>query len=125
MNELSIEDLLEGIVKEDARYHVNGYHFVRDGLDYTVKKLKSPRHVKGGELLEGIREYALAEFGPISRRVLAEWGINECADIGHIVFNLVHAGLLGKTEEDSIEDFESGYDFNEAFLRPFQPETVR
>ena len=75
MNELTVEDLLETIVQEDARYTIDAYHFVREGLDYTVKKLQKPRHVNGGELLDGIREYALEEFGPVSKRVLSEWGI--------------------------------------------------
>ena len=43
MNELTVEDLLETIVQEDARYTIDAYHFVREGLDYTVKKLQKPR----------------------------------------------------------------------------------
>ena len=121
MNELSIEELLENIVLEDNRYNVDAYHFVREGLDFTVKSLRSPRHVNGGELLNGIREYALEEYGPMAKRVLAEWGITCCTDIGCIVFNLVNVGLLGKTEDDSLEDFEKGYDFNDAFLQPYRP----
>ena len=121
MNELSIEELLENIVLEDNRYSVDAYHFVREGLDFTVKSLRSPRHVNGGELLNGIREYALEEYGPMAKRVLAEWGITCCTDIGFIVFNLVNVGLLGKTEDDSLEDFEKGYDFNDAFLQPYRP----
>ena len=121
MNELSIEELLENIVLEDNRYSVDAYHFVREGLDFTVKSLRSPRHVNGGELLNGIREYALDEYGPMAKRVLAEWGITCCTDIGCIVFNLVNVGLLGKTEDDSLEDFEKGYDFNDAFLQPYRP----
>ena len=120
MNELSIEELLENIVLEDNRYSVEAYHFVREGLDFTVKSLRSPRHVNGGELLNGIREFALEEYGPMAKRVLAEWGITCCTDIGCIVFNLVNAGLLGKTEDDSLEDFEKGYDFNDAFLQPYR-----
>jgi len=121
MNELSIEELLENIVLEDNRYSVDAYHFVREGLDFTVKSLRSPRHVNGGELLNGIREFALEEYGPMAKRVLAEWGITCCTDIGCIVFNLVNVGLLGKTEDDSLEDFEKGYDFNDAFLQPYRP----
>ena len=121
MNELSIEELLENVVLEDNRYSVDAYHFVREGLDFTVKSLRSPRHVNGGELLNGIREYALEEYGPMAKRVLAEWGITCCADIGCIVFNLVNVGLLGKTEDDSLEDFKKGYDFNDAFLQPYRP----
>ena len=32
-------------------------------LHYTVTKLKKPRHVTGPELLKGIREYTLEQFG--------------------------------------------------------------
>lgn len=97
------------------------YLFVRDGLDHTVRKLEMPRHVSGQELLHGMREYALQEFGPVAKRVLSEWGIKECIDFGHIVFNLVGEGLLGKTDQDSIRDFVDGYDFHEAFIQPFRP----
>jgi len=121
MNHVYLEDLIQPIVKRDPRYTVEAYVFVRDALDHTTGKLEKPRHVSGRELLEGIREYALKEFGPVSKRVLSEWGILECLDFGHIVFNLVNAGLLGKTEKDSINDFMDGYDFTEAFEQPFRP----
>jgi uncharacterized repeat protein (TIGR04138 family) len=117
----NIDDLLAPILEQDQRYTTEAYLFVRDGLDHTVRKLETPRHVSGNELLDGIREYALSEFGPVTKRVLSEWGINECIDIGNIVFNLVEEGLLGKTDEDSIEDFMGGYDFHEAFIVPFRP----
>ena len=117
----TIDDLLAPILEADKRYTAEAYLFVREGLDHTVRRLEKPRHVSGQELLEGIREYALQEFGPVAKRVLSEWGIRECLDFGHIVFNLVNHGLLGKTAEDSIEDFTGGYDFAEAFLAPFRP----
>lgn len=122
MKNAHIDDLLAPILAKDARYMPEAYLFVRDGLDHTVHKLETPRHVSGQELLDGMREYALQEFGPVARRVLAEWGINECIDFGHIVFNLVGEGLLGKTDQDSIRDFMDGYDFHEAFIQPFQPD---
>ena len=125
MNTPNIVDLLTPITDRDDRYTAEAYLFVRGGLDHTVRKLEEPRHVSGRELLDGMREYALEEFGPIARRVLSEWGITECIDFGHIVFNLVDEGLLGKTEEDSIRDFMDGYDFHEAFILPFQPSSPR
>jgi uncharacterized repeat protein (TIGR04138 family) len=121
MNNPDTGELLEAILRRDARYKAESYFFVRDALDHTVRQLEKPRHVSGKELLNGMRVYALDEFGPFARRVLAEWGINECVDFGNIVFNLVNEGLLGKTDEDSIEDFLDGYDFNEAFIQPFRP----
>jgi uncharacterized repeat protein (TIGR04138 family) len=83
------------------------------------------RHITGQELLEGIRLYTLQEFGPISRTVLAEWGITRTEDFGNLVFNLVRHGLLGKTDQDKIEDFSSGYLFQEAFTNPFLPASAR
>lgn len=115
------EDLLDPILKRDPRYTENAYYFVRDALDQTVRQFDKPRHISGQELLDGIRKYALAEYGPVTKRVLSEWGIKECVDFGNIVFNLVNEGLLGKTDEDSIEDFMGGYDFTEAFDQPFRP----
>lgn len=115
------EELLGSILKRDSRYTAEAYFFVRDALDHTVRQLEMPRHVGGQELLDGIRNYAISEYGPVTKRVLSEWGINECIDFGHIVFNLVNEGLLGKTAEDSIDDFSGGYDFTEAFLHPFRP----
>ncbi len=86
------------------------------------KKAKGEvRHVSGQELLAGIRSYALEQFGPMAQMVLNEWGIQNCEDFGELVFNMVETNLLAKTTEDSREDFKNGYDFFEAFRRPFLP----
>jgi uncharacterized repeat protein (TIGR04138 family) len=122
MRSRNTENLLEPILKRDIRYTEEAYFFVREALDYSVRQLEQPRHISGQELLDGIRKYALSEFGPVTQRVLSEWGINECIDFGHIVFNLVSEGLLGKTDEDSIDDFSNGYDFTDAFVHPFRPQ---
>lgn len=114
-------ELMQNILREDSRYTADAYAFVRAGLDYTVRQLDEPRHVGGRELLDGIRDFALKEFGPMALTVLAGWGISRTEDIGEIVFNLVENGLLGKTEEDSRADFSNGYDFREVFRRPFEP----
>jgi len=72
--------------------------------------------------LEGVRLYALKEFGPMALTVFSYWGIERCEDIGQMVFNLIGAGIFGKTEKDSLDDFKSVYSFHEAFVTPFQPE---
>ena len=38
-----------------------------------------------------------------------------------MVFNLIGAGIFGKTEEDSIDDFKNVFDFHEVFVKPFEP----
>jgi uncharacterized repeat protein (TIGR04138 family) len=53
--------------------------------------------------------------------VFSEWGIRTCEDFGEIVFNLVENSLLAKTKKDSREDFKGGYEFSEAFRKPFLP----
>ena len=126
MQELTFESTLGLILAKDSRYHRDAYLFVKDALDHTQRTVvrgepRATPHVSGQELLEGIRSYALAQFGPMAEMVFAEWGINRCEDFGEIVFNMVEIGLLGKTEEDSREDFLNGYSFHEAFRRPFLP----
>jgi uncharacterized repeat protein (TIGR04138 family) len=121
MKHPNTEDLLQTILTHDPRYTTEAYAFVRAGLDYTVRRLDKPRHVSGRELLDGIREFALSEFGPMTKTVLNGWGIQRTEDLGEIVFNMVESGLLGKTEKDSRADFANGYDFDDAFRKPFQP----
>lgn len=129
MQKIGFAEALDSIIATDSRYSRDAYVFLRDALDYTTKQQKKikggpVRHVAGPELLQGVRQYALKEFGPMVVTVFSYWGIHCCEDIGHMVFNLIGAGIFGKTEEDSIEDFKSVYDFNEAFVKPFAPEKL-
>jgi len=106
---------IEGILVREPAYKFEAYSFVMAGLHFTVSRLTAPRHVTGRELCEGLRQYALDQFGPLARTVLEYWGIQSTADFGKVVFLLIEAQLLRKTEEDSIRDFENIYDFSEAF----------
>jgi uncharacterized repeat protein (TIGR04138 family) len=126
MQKIGFAEALDAIVASDPRYQREAYVFLRDALDFTTKQQKklkgtSVRHVAGPELLEGVRQYALKEFGPMVLTVFENWGIRCTQDIGNMVFNLIDAGIFGKTEEDSIEDFKDVYDFEEAFVKPFTP----
>ena len=127
MQKIGFAEALESVVASDPRYQRDGYIFLRDALDFTTKQHKkvkgvSVRHVSGPELLDGVRQYALKEFGPMVMTVFDSWGIRCSEDIGHMVFNLIGAGVFGKTEQDSIQDFKNVYDFEEAFVKPFAPE---
>ncbi len=127
MQAASFEQTVEQIVAKDPRYQRDAYFFLRESLDHTQKMIGKPpkkdeiRHVTGQELLKGIREYALQQFGPMTLTVLAAWGVKRCEDFGEIVFNMVESKLLAKTEKDTRDDFKTGYDFHEAFRRPFLP----
>lgn len=113
---------IEGILARDPSYKFEAFSFVMAGLHYTVSKLEKPRHVTGKELSEGLRDYALDQFGPMARTVLEYWGIHNTLDFGKIVFLLIEAELLRKTEEDSVHDFENVYDFDKAFLYEIKEE---
>ena len=126
MQEISFDEAMAQIRKKDQRYQREAYQFVREALDHTQKMIEKDtrgriRHVSGQELLGGIRDYALAEFGPMALTLLEEWGIHDCRDFGEIVFNMVEVGWLAKTDDDSRADFDGGYDFVETFRKPFLP----
>ena len=122
-----LQKALEAIVRDDSRYAVGAYIFVRMGLDYTIKRLaardknRKDRNVSAAELLDGIRAFALESFGQMAYTLLSEWGVKTCSDFGNIVFNLVDAQILSAAKGDKIEGFYNGYDFKEAFVAPYQP----
>jgi uncharacterized repeat protein (TIGR04138 family) len=129
MGDSALIDAVREICARDPRFHADSYLFVLETLEFTAKMLNKPnksgreRHVAGRELLEGVRHFALQEYGPMAFTVLSRWGIERTEDIGEIVFNLVDAGKLRKTDEDSKSDFANGFDFTDAFVVPFLPET--
>lgn len=121
-----MENPLEQVIAKDPRFKPEAYVFVHDALGHTWSRLDQRRHISGRELLEGIKDLALKRYGPMARVVLNSWGIRTTDDFGAIVFNLVDAGVLSKTEEDHIEDFHAAYDFDEAFVGSYDitgPET--
>ncbi len=124
-------DLVE-LVRRDPRYAYEAYVFVYDALEHTQKRLgrRPPgeggpaptpqQHVRGPELLDGIRDLALREFGLMARTVFRLWGINRTDDFGEIVFNLVESNLMSKTDEDHRSDFHSVYDLDEALVKDYR-----
>ncbi len=129
MQDPDFDETVELICKEDNRYDKSAYLFVRQGLAFTVANLKKDdptrlrrsAHVSGRELLNGLRAYALEQYGPMAKTVLASWGVRRCADFGDIVFSLIEYSIFSKTDSDRREDFGDLYDFDEAFVAPFKP----
>ena len=109
------EAIIEGIYEKDPRYKEDAYTFVMEALSYTQKKFKCAKHVKSEEMLQGMRELLLNKFGPMTMTVLEHWGIKSTEDFGNIVFNLVENRVLSKTQDDHIEEFSNGYNFEEVF----------
>ena len=109
MQEVSFEDALEIITLKDPRYPREAYLFVREALDHTQRWLAKEkpggiRHVSGQELLAGIKDYAVTQFGPMASTVFEEWGIRCCQDFGELVFNMVETGGCPTLSSDDITD---------------------
>ncbi|MCC5831312.1 MAG: hypothetical protein JJU36_17880 [Phycisphaeraceae bacterium] len=98
--------------------------FLERGLEHTVRahhgdadpsQPAESRHVSGRQLCWGLRDFALQEYGLLARTVLKRWNIRNTRDFGRMVFALIEAGRLQKTDEDRLSDFEDVFDFATAF----------
>jgi len=113
---------VEAVAEQDGRYRKEAYLFLYAALEYTVRKLgrdkaktQVERHVTGQELARGIAAFAREQYGPMALSVLEHWGVRRTRDFGEMVFLLVNAEMMSKTEEDRIEDFTDVYDFEKEF----------
>ncbi len=123
---------LAEVVRRDARYAYEAYEFIFEALKFTQIQLnRLPRqaagetpgpqhHIRGRELLDGIRVYAQRQFGLMARTVFRMWGIHRTDDFGEIIFNLVDAELMSKTDEDTREDFHGVYDLDAALVDGYE-----
>src|SRR5215468_686236 len=122
---------LDELVRRDPRYAYEAYEFLFAALAHTQRALgrvpppegpapEQDYHVSGPQLLEGVRELALREFGLMARVVFRLWGVNRTDDFGDIVFNLVEAGLMRKTDQDSRGDFHNVFDLDQALVREYR-----
>lgn len=122
-DEPSPKKSLDEIVDIVGLYPREAYKFVQAGLGYTVEKVhadladdpEASRHVSGQQLCEGLREYALKEWGLLAHTVLKRWNITSTFDFGRIVFALVEHEHMAATDDDSLEDFRNVFDFKTAF----------
>ena len=122
-----IRQIVNEITIKDRRYKEDAYYFMNEAVIFSAEYFSKPefgadRHLRGPELLDGIREFTLSEFGPMSMKVLKNWGIQTTLDIGHIIFNLIDAGVLSASPQDKLADFDAVYNFYDVFIEPFEPE---
>lgn len=111
---------LEHVTLMKTEYKKEAYNFVIAALHYTLDKLKESRHITGQELSLGISDYAIEQFGCLAQTVLAYWGVTNTLDFGNIVYTLIEAKLMSRTEEDSLEDFRDVYSFDEVFRQAIE-----
>ncbi len=126
MQAAQFEQSVVSIIRREGRYDAHAYFFLKDSLDFTLKRVMEEtggkgRHVSGKELLEGFRDLALEQFGPMAATLMDEWGVMECRDVGNMVFLLIEEQVFGRQESDKPEDFDSAFDFRKALREPFLP----
>ena len=117
------------LIERAGPYPIEAFAFVREGLNHTVERamlqhesaqragLANPdtHHVSGQQLSLGLRDFAILQYGMLAPAVLRHWNIVRTEDFGRIVYAMIEGGVMSKTSDDSIEDFASVYDFDEAF----------
>lgn len=131
------------LIREKAGpYPQNAFEFVRQGLEHTARihhgvqtpahtdgspdgtavqeaaeddTTSSGRHVSGQQLCLGLKDLAIRKYGRLARLVLSRWSIRRTDDFGRIVFAMIDAGLMRKTDSDRLDDFSNVFDFEDAF----------
>jgi len=127
-NEPKFEKSLEEVIDELGVYPVDAFVFLQEGLSFSVQRAHGARardktvnrHVSGKQLCQGLRDLALQKWGRLARTVLAKWGITCSMDFGRMVFAMVEAGLMQKTDDDTVEEFRNVFDFEYAFERAYR-----
>jgi uncharacterized repeat protein (TIGR04138 family) len=126
MQAAQFEESVASIIRREGRYDGHAYFFLKDALDFTLKRVMEEtggkgRHVSGKELLEGFRDLAIEQFGPMAATLMDEWGVKECRDVGNMVFHLIEEQVFGRQDSDKPEDFEGVFDFRKSLRKPFLP----
>ena len=128
MQAVQFEESIANILKRDARFDAQAYFFLKEALDFTLKRIAEDnegqaRHVSGPELLAGFRDCALEQFGPMASTLMAEWGVHRGEDVGDMVFHLIEEQVFGKQESDSHQDFADVLDLLKELQEPFLPKS--
>ena len=117
------------LVRDDPRYAYEAYEFVCDAVTFTQERLdrapaeeddpEADYHVSGAELARGACELAVHEFGMMAPVVFRQWGVRATADLGAIVFNLIKAERLSRSDRDDPDDFCDLFDLDRALSEGF------
>ncbi len=116
------EKTLHDVVDELGTYPIEAFIFLHEALAYTVEHLHGKRkdpeqnmHVSGQQLCQGLRDFAMLKYGMLAGTVLRRWGVNGTVDFGRMVFSMIDAGMMSRTDSDTLDDFRNVYDFRTTF----------
>ncbi|MCD8481793.1 MAG: hypothetical protein LR015_03430 [Verrucomicrobia bacterium] len=127
MSDQSLQKIYRQIRKQDPRYELGAYVMMQQALDFTLRRRQKEdpasehRHIDGPTLCLGVRDYMLAQYGPMAADLLRHWGIRSTSDFGEIVFHLADFGVFSVTSEDKPADFHEVFDFDSTFRKPYLP----
>jgi uncharacterized repeat protein (TIGR04138 family) len=113
-------EIIQDIVIKDGRFAAAAYELVCEAMSYAMDMKgraddeRAGDGISASELMEVIRALALLRFGKKAKQRLRDWGVRRCEDFGEIAYNLV-GHEFGVSAESKKEDFQGGYDFDEAF----------
>lgn len=118
------------LARREPRYSYEAYQFVCDAVNFTQERLgrveepSDDAHVNGEELLRGACEFAVQEYGLMAPVVFKLWGIRTSDDIGEMVFRLIEAEKLSKSENDAPDDFRGMCDLEKMLANEFATASV-
>jgi uncharacterized repeat protein (TIGR04138 family) len=114
-----VDSRIWDLCRQDRRYAYEAYEFVCAAVSFTQQKLQrhhdqsQERHISGKELLEGLVDLAVDQFGLLASLILKRWGIHTTSDVGRIVYQLIDLGILSRSERDRPEDFHDVFDLHQ------------
>ncbi|MBQ7813160.1 MAG: hypothetical protein IJ387_01535 [Thermoguttaceae bacterium] len=124
------------LLRKDRRFTLETYRFVNEALEYAQELgmgkeaatensngAPSPddvaNHVTGQDLSRAAKDWAVLQYGLMAKTVLAKLGLRKTRDFGDAVYNMIEVGLMSKTPEDSVEDFDDVFDLGAELDRAF------
>jgi uncharacterized repeat protein (TIGR04138 family) len=118
------------LARTEPRYSYEAYQFVCDAVNFTQDRLGralaedddsgGDQHVSGGELLRGACAFAVQEYGLMAAVVFKLWGVRTTDDFGEMVFRLIDAEKLSKSDRDDPEDFRDLFDLEKALAEEYE-----
>ena len=112
---------LDKITLKDGRFSPEIVKFVYEGLSYSVENLiDRPDHVSGQTLCQGLRLFAIENWGKLAKLVLNKNGVKTTRDFGEIVYMMIENKWMSAQPTDTIEDFDDVYDFQMVFKDEFK-----
>jgi uncharacterized repeat protein (TIGR04138 family) len=125
-----VDEKILDLCRQEPHFAYEAYEFVCDAVTFTQKRLgrdpdidpddpDADHHVSGSELLRGVCDLAVREFGMMAPVVFRQWGVRTTDDIGKMVFDLIAVERLSKSDRDAPEDFHELFDLHQTLADGF------